>query len=206
MRPHDGLDEGWRERVALHLLGALPGSEAVEVEAHIASCSACRQEADSLRSVVDALAFAGPTTDPPESLKQRLLDRIRTKEPVQPWKAWTGEVVRQPLLILKKEEGAWEPTAVEGVAVRRLFVDPEADRVTMLVRMTPGASYPSHRHAGVEECYVLEGDLYSHDFEMRAGDYQRLDGGSVHGVQATRQGCLLFIVSSLHDELLSAQA
>ncbi len=204
MRPHECLDEASREQVALYALGALEGSDAVEVEAHLALCSVCRREVDSLRFVVDALAVAGPTAEPPERLRHRLLARIRAAGSVQTWKAWVPDTVRQPLLVVKRDEGAWEPTGVAGVAVRRLFVDPEADRVTMLVRMAPGTSYPSHRHAGVEECYVLEGDLHSHDFEMRAGDYQRLEGGSVHGVQATREGCLLFIVSSLHDDLLPA--
>ena len=37
---------------------------------------------------------------------------------------------------------------------------------------------------------------------MRAGDYQRAAGGSQHPWQSTRDGCLLLIVSGLHDELL----
>jgi anti-sigma factor ChrR (cupin superfamily) len=71
-------------------------------------------------------------------------------------------------------------------------------------RMEAGASSPPHRHAGREECYVLEGEL---DVEggasMRAGDYQVADEGSVHGVQSTRGGCTLLIVSSQDDELVA---
>ena len=29
----------------------------------------------------------------------------------------------------------------------------------MLVRLAPGAAYPPHRHAGVEELHLLEGEL-----------------------------------------------
>ena len=80
-------------------------------------------------------------------------------------------------------------------------------RVTMLVRMEKGTSYPSHRHAGPEECYVLAGDLEVGDqLEMHAGDYQRVERGSVHPPQTTREGCLLLITSSMHDELLSLGA
>jgi len=41
---------------------------------------------------------------------------------------------------------------------------------------------------------------------MHAGDYQRVEVGSEHPVQSTENGCLLFIVSSLHDELLESGA
>src|SRR4029077_15255305 len=97
----------------------------------------------------------------------------------------------------------FEPTSIEGIDVRRLFVDEGADRVTMLIRMAPGTAYPAHRHGGVEECFVLEGDLeIGEEFEMNAGDYQRMDGGSAHPLQSTRGGCLLLLSSSRHDELL----
>jgi anti-sigma factor ChrR (cupin superfamily) len=73
----------------------------------------------------------------------------------------------------------------------------------MLVRMAPGSSYPPHLHASSEECFVVEGDLHvGDDLVMNAGDYQRAHGGSVHPVQYTEGGCVLFIMSSLHDELI----
>jgi anti-sigma factor ChrR (cupin superfamily) len=68
--------------------------------------------------------------------------------------------------------------------------------------MDRGTSYPPHRHADVEECYVLQGDLRVAGRVLRAGDYQRADRDSVHGVQSTENGCLLLIVSSTDDELL----
>jgi anti-sigma factor ChrR (cupin superfamily) len=74
----------------------------------------------------------------------------------------------------------------------------------MLVRMPAGASYPRHRHAGAEQCYVLEGDLRFGGRVFRAGDYQCADADSIHDVQYTEAGCLLLIVSSLHDEIVEA--
>lgn len=204
MTAHRRPDEEARERIALYAVGALEPGEAAGLEAHLEACRACRDELEALRSVVDEIACSVPPLDPPADLKERLLQRLRGAARVQPWRRWSPEPGRPPLVIVRRDEGPWERTAVAGVEVRRLYVDPAADRVTMLVRMAPGSSYPAHRHAGVEECYVLEGDLYADDFEMRAGDYQRLEGGSVHGVQATRDGCLLFIVSSMRDELIPA--
>ena len=84
---------------------------------------------------------------------------------------------------------------------RRLFVDHAAQRVTMMVRMEPGSSYPAHRHAQAEECFVLSGDLWTGSVRLLAGDYQRAEQGSRHPVQSTEGGCVLLLVSSLGDAL-----
>ena len=134
--------------------------------------------------------------------------------PIQVWKRWgdrsdshgeaRGASIDPNFTLVAQTEGAFEQTGIAGIEVRRLFVDSAADRATMLVRMAPGSSYPAHRHGGPEECFVLQGDLQvGRDTRMRAGDYQRADEGSEHPVQSTEQGCLLLIVSSLHDELTS---
>ena len=203
MRPHDRLDDAARDRAALHALDALEPEEAAIFERHLAVCPLCRAETESLRRTADALLSQVPARPVPAGLRERLLSRVAAGEvpATQPWKSWRAPAAAGGVHLLRSGDGAWEPTAVDGVEVRRLFVDPAADRVTMLVRMAPGTSYPPHRHGGAEECYVLEGDLNVGDTTMRVGDYQRADGGSRHGVQSTTGGCLLFIVSSLHDEL-----
>lgn len=199
MKSHDRLDDDARERAALHAVGALHPDEAAAFERHMAGCPACRLERDSLGRAADALLEAVPAAPLPSSMRERL--RSRVTPAAQPWKLWSPPAAAGDLLLLRAGAGGWEPTAADGVTVRKLFVDEAADRVTMLVRMAPGTSYPPHRHAGAEECYVLEGDLHVGDTVLHAGDYQRADHGSRHGVQSTTGGCLLFIVSSLHDEL-----
>jgi anti-sigma factor ChrR (cupin superfamily) len=122
---------------------------------------------------------------------------------IQVWKNWDSAAPAPPLFLLRSNDSDWEATKVPGVAVRRLFFDAERQSVTMLVRMEAGARYPSHRHGGVEECYVLEGDLHVGDTIMKKGDYQRVETDQVHGVQSTEKGCTLLILSSLHDEILA---
>jgi anti-sigma factor ChrR (cupin superfamily) len=102
-------------------------------------------------------------------------------------------------VLRRAEDAGWEDTAVPGVRLRVLSTDPAADRFTALIRMAPGTAYPAHRHAGPEECFVLEGDLRHESQVMRAGDYEWLPGGSDHGAQTTVDGCLLLIHSSLSD-------
>ena len=122
------------------------------------------------------------------------------------WKHWDASGT-WPEGYIAAGAGSWEETSLAGISVKKLHVDAEQDRVTMLVRMAPGTSYPAHRHGGAEECYVLEGDLrVSDSLHMHANDFQRVEAGSVHREQSTDDGCLLLIVSSLSDELLEAQS
>lgn len=197
---------------ALYVLGALSSDERARCELRLANDAAFRAEVEKLRPTVDALAQCAEPVAPPAALYARILERAGLTgargssveaEGVQPWKQWRAQQRTQAFDYLAASAGEFVPTAVPGISVRKLFVDPAADRVTMLVRMQPGASFPSHRHAGPEECYVLAGDIrVGPELHMHAGDYQRADLDSVHPVQSTDCGCLLLITSSLHDELL----
>ena len=211
-----------RETAALHALGILPDGDAKAFEEHLAEgCAACAQDAaafrETLTELVKEIAVGKP---PPPELRRKLLERAAAerapgasrKAPGKPgvaetqvWRLWEGSAASEgedDLHIVRAGEGSWEKTAVDGVSVRPLAVDPERRYVTMLVRMEPGSSYPIHKHAGAEECYVLEGDLDVGGEKLHAGDYQRAGAGSRHRLQSTEKGCLLLIVSSQDDELL----
>jgi len=121
--------------------------------------------------------------------------------PIQVWNRWPATDAK--FFTLASSENDWQDTTVEGIRARVLRVDEDRDEVTMLVRMDPGTSYPSHRHGGDEQCYVLQGDLQVEDQLMQAGDYQFAPAGSIHGVQSTKQGCTLLLVSSRSDEILA---
>src|ERR1700720_1135812 len=122
---------------------ALAVSEAAAAEAHIASCPDCRRELESLRPVVDN--FVSWPTDvlrPTTSLQARLARRIAEetgKEPVlPPMGQWS--------------EPEWEQVA-PGIECKLLATDTGRHRVSMLVRLAPGASYPAHTHADAEELH-----------------------------------------------------
>jgi anti-sigma factor ChrR (cupin superfamily) len=205
MSRHDLLDDAARETCALAALGVLTPDEATAFEAHAADCPACRAERESLRALAAGLAGLAPAADPPERLWSRIAERVRSQpqpapDPRQPWRAWSADAAAE-LFSLPAAAGAWEPAGAPGVQARRLFVDHAAQRVTMMVRMEPGASYPAHRHAQAEECFVLSGDLWTGSVRLRAGDYQRAEQGSRHPVQSTEGGCMLLLVSSLGDTL-----
>lgn len=122
-----------------------------------------------------------------------------SKQSHQVWKQW--ERSSGDLHVVRDGEAEWQNVR-EGIRAKQLFVDPARDMATMLIRMEPGAAYVPHRHAGPEQCFVLEGDLHDGEQVYRKGDFQCAAEGSTHGVQWTEQGCTLLIVSSLHDQLI----
>ncbi|MEQ8764063.1 MAG: cupin domain-containing protein [Planctomycetota bacterium] len=200
------------ERAALAAAGALPPDEAARFENHVEQCAVCRTELrefqDDIGSFAETLAEGAPA--PSSDLKARLMARIGASQPasdeedVQVWKRW-GAIAGQPIqpgIQAIPSQDDWESIGAEGVSVRRLVVDESRRTVTMMIKMEAGSSYPSHRHATREECFVLKGDLRFDDEVFHAGDFLWCEPGSVHSVQWTKDGCELLLVSSLDDELL----
>jgi anti-sigma factor ChrR (cupin superfamily) len=193
MKPHALLDGEARDRAALHVFGGMERSESRIYEAHLAQCAVCREEVEALRGVARTLLHSAPEAEPPARLRRRVLERARS-------------VGASPggLTLVRADEAGWRAAGVAGVEIRPLLVDEGRDRQTVLVRMAPGASFPTHRHAGREECYVIEGDLRDGKLRMKAGDYSCFEGGSQHGPLSTDKGCLLLVISSLHDQIVEA--
>lgn len=219
MEPHDFLDEDLRDTAALFVLDSLSVEEARVFRLHLPHCDVCRGEVESLARTSRDLTLLAPSSEPPPGLWNRVVDRIRRADPrtrpdaeppasthapaaaTQIWKGWRPSPAFD-FTFVGTDDSAFEPTAVEGIVARRLYVDADHDRVTMIVRMSPGTAYPRHVHGAAEECFVIAGELKIGDQTLRAGDYQRAEVGSVHEVQSTDTGCVLFLVSSQHDELI----
>lgn len=215
------MEDAFLNQIELFLAGALDSQETEAVRAHLAAgCNSCQRALSETARVFRALpaawlsASASPSAVAPPALKQRLLNSIKNDLPGpaspehQVWKTWPDQFSQvsslAALLTVSAHEGTWEEIGINGITAKRLFVDKKNDSVTMLVRMPPGASYPRHHHGGIEQCYVLEGDIRVGDSVFHAGDYQCAAADSIHGVQSTEHGCLLFIISSLHDEIVAA--
>jgi hypothetical protein len=191
--------EEYRELAALHMLAALEPDEAARFEQHLREgCAECEAELSGMREAVAAVGFTA-ASEPPPGLRDQLFARIRSGPQV--WKGWS-ESPAGDLHVVRGGEGGWQIVR-DGVYAKRLYVDPVRDSVTMLIRMDPGASYVPHRHGGPEQCFVLEGDIHEGNDVFHAGDFQCAAKDSTHGAQWTENGCLLLIVSSLHDQLLT---
>ena len=70
-----------------------------------------------------------------------------------------------------------------------------------VLKAAPGMEYPPHRHVGVEEIYMISGDLRIGTEIYGAGDYIRSNPGSVHAPRS-QYGCMFFFNSSMSDDYL----
>jgi quercetin dioxygenase-like cupin family protein len=198
MKSLHSIDEA-RDRAALYVVGALRGEEAREFEAHLKQgCEVCAAEVKGFSLVTDELAGAVPPQAPSAKLRERVLDKIATEVRARNSATIDKNGVRFVLSNLMP----WEETAIKGIETKVLLRDAATGMVTVLVRMAPGTSAPHHRHAAVEESYVLEGDVTISGVEMKAGDYCRAEPGSVHTGISTRGGCQFITIASERNELL----
>lgn len=71
----------------------------------------------------------------------------------------------------------------------------EGSRQALLVRYSPGAVIPRHRHIGDEQIWVLEGSVSDDTGTCAAGGYARRPPGCVHRVTSEAGALVLAIVS-----------
>lgn len=191
MSPSSNHDQDHVERVFLLALQALPAGDAPAVEAHLAACAECRQELETLRPIIRS--FVSWPTDvlrPPTSLWERLAQRVAAETGQEPF-------VPPPR---RRTEAEWEEVA-PGISCKLLATDEQKQRVSMLVRLAPGANYPAHRHAGVEELHLLHGELLIDDKKLHPGDYIRAEAGSVDQHVWSETGCTCVLLTSTRDDL-----
>jgi anti-sigma factor ChrR (cupin superfamily) len=182
------------ELVLMYLLEALPSSsEKARVAAHISGCEQCDMEMKRLRPIVESLV-PHPTgvPVPPASLWERLTQRIAQETSKKP------PVMTPPLVSISSE---WEQVTT-GISVKLLSTNIKKHQVAMLVQLAPGTDYPPHRHAGVEELYLLDGVLIIDDKTLYPGDYIRADAGSVDHRVWSKTGCTCVLLTSREDEIL----
>jgi ChrR Cupin-like domain/Putative zinc-finger len=185
-----GCDQA--DLVSLYALRTLPADEIASAEAHIFGCSDCRRELETLRPVIDS--FAHYPTDvlrPSESLWERLAQRIAPEVVEKP----------HPLTLGQLPEPEWREVG-SGISCKLLATDDGNDRVSMLVRLAPGAAYPPHSHAGVEELYLLHGELWIGDKKLYPGDYNRADLGTTDESVWSETGCTCILITSSRDVIL----
>jgi hypothetical protein len=179
-----------QDLVSLYLLQALPAGERREAADTIAACAECRDEVETLRPIIEA--FVSWPTDvlrPPTALWERLAQRIAVE---------TGRAAAPESPTVAAAD--WEEAA-PGISYKVLERDIERQRVSMLVRLGPGAAYPPHRHAGLEELYLLDGELFIDGRKLYPGDYNRSEVGTADQHVWSETGCTCVLLTSTLDSL-----
>jgi anti-sigma factor ChrR (cupin superfamily) len=172
-----------------YAMRALPAADVPAFEAHLATCEQCQADLALLGD-----AFAAWPMDalrPQASVRDKLAQRIAAE---------TGGEVIVPAPSAWVEP-PWQDVA-PGIAVKLLANDHATQRVSMLVRLAPGASYPAHTHAGVEELHLLDGELWIDERKLYPGDYNLGNPGGGDTRVFSETGCTCVLVTSTADVLL----
>jgi anti-sigma factor ChrR (cupin superfamily) len=179
------------ELVCDYALGIMPMSEVAAIETHIAACSDCQREMEGLRLVVNRfVAWPTDVLRPATSLHRRLALRI------------AEETGKPPVLPTSQQwsDPEWEQVA-PGIECKLLATDPDRHRISMQVRLAPGATYPGHRHASDEELHLLDGELSIDERKLFPGDYYHAALGSNDDRVWSETGCTCVLITSTRDVL-----
>ncbi len=183
-----------QDDAALYALGTLQGEEARLFERAMASDPTLTTDVEEFSAVVAELGYAAAPQQPPADLRSRVLSRVTAESTAAP------VVEKDGLLFVRSAQLDWEPANVPDVQIKTLLTDPQSGYRMILVRMAPGAVLHSHRHADIEDSYVLEGDLRVSGVLMQTGDYCRAETGSTHTGISTRNGCVFLARASQQNE------
>lgn len=119
-------------------------------------------------------------------LQERLAQRVAEGTGKQPVPRW-----REP---------DWQHVAPR-IECKLLATDVERHRVSMLVRLGPGAHYPAHTHAGVEALHLLDGELWIDARKLFPGDYN-YGAPSISDQRVwSETGCTCILITSTEDTM-----
>jgi RNA polymerase sigma factor (sigma-70 family) len=179
------------DMVDLLALRALSADDATPVVLHLMGCASCLHEYQSLQPVVEDLpAWPASELHPSPFLWERVLKRIR-------YEAVEDSRLDTPR---GRDEFEWEHPAT-GIHCKLLATDALRSRVSMLVRLDPDIAYPPHRHAGVEELHLLDGELWIDDRKLMPGAYNQAPAGSCDDRVWSGTGCTCVLITSFADTL-----
>ena len=170
-------------------IGALDTDEQRELQALLSTLSPdARGEVARLYDSAMALAASVDQVEPPPRVRDRVLAAVKTPGRYTVW----------------AQSSEWVESGLKGIRIRVLAVDRARGNVTMALQADPGAVYPSHRHSGPEECYVLKGSVVIDGRVLRAGDFHHADEDSDHGEITTIEGAEVLLVGAIDDYLPGA--
>ena len=197
------INDQQKELAARYVLGELDASQEHDFSAQLRASPELREFSISLQNVMDRLWLAGPSTPPPAALKNKVLERIRTRTVAgSSVVAGPAPGLAEGLRFLANDDAGWKPLPVPGAFIKLLSLQPDRGYAVLLGKLDPGVRYPAHINAGPEDFYLLTGDLHVGDQVLRAGDFHHADAGSFHTENYSVEGCTLLAVLTTDDPLV----
>jgi hypothetical protein len=184
----------------LYVLDLLSESERDWVERQILETPELAEELSQYEVAATALPYSAPPVKVADDLKGRLFDALGLAPPedVLPHSKDSKD---DSFLSIRFQDIEWQAHPVPGVEVSIFYTDSIAQRISGILKAAPGMQYPLHRHAGVEEIFMISGDLRMGTKIYGSGDYIRSRPGSVHAPHS-QDGCMFFFKTSINDDYI----
>lgn len=97
------------------------------------------------------------------------------------------------------DETGWLQHPVRGIEVKPLAGDKERGYSTLLMRLAPGTTYPTHSHAGAEQCFVVQGSINVMGKTLNAGDLLSTQAHAEHGDIFSTNGATVLLIVARED-------
>jgi anti-sigma factor ChrR (cupin superfamily) len=186
------------ELAPLYALDLLDPDERIWVETQVLECPDLAEELASYQAAVGVIPYSAPIMPMAADLKDRLFDKLGL-EPVEAVPELPPELSPNlKMFAIRSADLDWQPRRIEGVQAVVLFRDEVNRTQHLVVKAVAGVVYPFHQHEGIEEIYMLEGELIIDDQVYLAGDYIRSYPNSIHA-PSTNTGCMFLIRACIDD-------
>ena len=193
------------ELAPLYALDLLDLGERLWVDAQILECPDLAEELANYQTAVAVIPYSAPMMPMSADLKDRLFDRIADPvenqlgvEPIEIAIPAAAKPSPPTIVTFRSSDLKWRPYRAAGVEVALLYLDRANRMSSALLKAAAGVVYPLHQHQGIEEIYMLEGELVIDGQVYRAGDYIRSSPNSIHA-PSTSTGCMFLIRGCLDD-------
>ncbi len=139
--------------------GHLPPAEVSRVEAHLRDCAECRREADELDRLTETF------TVPPSGVLSKLQGTLSGPQRFAHFIERVAKLFdistdeAKAVLARIDDPAIWDTELAPGVWVAPVNAGPGVGEgaFTVLLKLEPGAVFPTHTHGGEEQVLVLEG-------------------------------------------------
>ncbi len=112
--------------------------------------------------------------------------------------ALDAETGSSDALTIRSSGGDWH-MVMEGVEKKTLLRDEEKGVESYLLRAAPDTIFLAHGHEKIEECLVMEGELFIGELRLSAGDFHAVPAGFDHVEAYTKTGTVVFIRGEIRD-------
>jgi putative transcriptional regulator len=178
--------------------------------AHVDGCEACQKGEQMFGRLWGALS-GHLSAAPPSEARSKLLDRVRKDDRLAHFAPELAqlfdltEAQAKQLIRDARDPSKWIEGPAPGVELLPVNTGTRAtgmDRISVLVKLEPGATLPQHTHAGTERVLVIQGGYRdSGGREVWRGEVHRMEVGSTHSFTAVgNEPCICASLAGVEPE------